>query len=162
MTNLSRDLRTQAVVSQRLIQVIQECRSNQKVIHDDGLLSHRRITGAKDRSTRLMVISSHTSCVDELQGLAITQGAWLDSAFSNTSRFICLDHLTRKQFQVSCILSIIVSSTLGQTKARSLVDITSCGNTHIDIVSAVSTGCTRVRFRVGATLSRKCRSHCYK
>ena len=35
--------------------------------HQHNLLGHWRITRAKDRSTRLMIISSHTSCVDELQ-----------------------------------------------------------------------------------------------
>ena len=36
-----------------------------------------------DRGARLMVVSRHTSRVDELQGLAVTQGTGLHSALSD-------------------------------------------------------------------------------
>ena len=41
VTNLRRDFRPQAVVSQGLVQRVEESGGHEKVIHDDGLLSHR-------------------------------------------------------------------------------------------------------------------------
>ena len=44
MADLLRDLGTQGVVSEGLIEVIDEGAGDQQVIHDDGLLCHRGIT----------------------------------------------------------------------------------------------------------------------
>ena len=55
VTNLGSDFATQRVVSKSLVQVVDEGAGNQQVVHDDGLLCHRRITGAQDRSTRSVV-----------------------------------------------------------------------------------------------------------
>ena len=83
---------------------IQESGANQQVIHEDGLLSHRRITTTKDRGARGVIGSFHATSVDELEALTVTQGTVLDSAFSDRLGLVSLDHLAAEQLQISSIL----------------------------------------------------------
>ena len=135
MTDLLRDLGAQAVMSQGLIEVVDERAGDQQVIHDDGLLSHRGITGAKDGSTRGVVLSLHTTREDELHGLTVPQGAVLHGALSNTSGLVGFEHFATEQFQVQGVLitSDTTSSgvTLGQAKLRVRVNRTNRSRTRV-------------------------------
>ena len=107
---------TAGVVRQGLIEIIQECRADQQVIHEDGLLSHRRITTTKDRSARNVVVSLHATSVDELEALAVAERTVLDSTFSDTGTFVSFDHLATEQFEISGVLCIVVSSRPGSDR----------------------------------------------
>ena len=74
------------------------------------------ITTTKDRGARLMIVSRHTTSVDELQGFTVPQGAGLDSSFSDTSTLVRFDHLSTEQFEIRRILSVVIISALGQTQ----------------------------------------------
>ena len=121
VTDLSRDLATQRVMSKGLIEIIQESRANQQVIHEDGLLSHRRITATEDRGARGVVGSFHATSVDELEALTVTQGTVLDSAFSDRLGLVSLDHLAAEQLQIRGVLS------RGATVVVALGQSNSCG-----------------------------------
>ena len=99
-----------------------------------------------------MILSSHPTGVDELQGLAVAQGAVLDSLLSDADRLISLDHLTAEQLEISTVLVIIILSALGQTQARGFVDITNSGNTHVVVVNTIGAGRTSVSFGVSLHL----------
>ena len=55
------------------------------------------ITTTKDRGAGDMIVSGHATGEDELSCLTIPQGAVLDSALSNTSGLVCLEHLTGEE-----------------------------------------------------------------
>ena len=64
-----------------------------------------------------MVLSRHAASEDELHAATRGQSAVLDGVFGDASRLVSLEHLTAKQFQIGAILSIIISTALGQAKA---------------------------------------------
>ena len=101
-----------------------------------------------------MVISGHATGEDELCGLTIAEGPALNSALGDRGCLIGFDHLASCNLQVGCILGIVISTTLGKTKARGFVDITNGGNAHIDVFSTVRTGLTSVGLRIRSTFSR--------
>jgi len=117
------DLAPQRVVSKGLIEIIHECRADEKVITDDGLLGHRGITTTQDGFTRLVVGSFHTTSEDELHSLTILEGTALNSSFSDRRAFIGFEHLAGEQFQIGCVLGII-SSTKSKRGRTSIINPT--------------------------------------
>ncbi len=116
VTDRSSDLATQRIMSKGLIEIIQESGANQQGIHEDGLLSHRRITATEDRGARGVVSGFHATSVDELEALAVTKDTVLDSAFSDRLGLVSLDHIAAEQLQLRGVISR--GATIGEALGK--------------------------------------------